>query len=502
MSQNSTAGLLRSLALIGGSSAFGVVMALLRAKFIAVWIGPVGTGLLGVFNNLYQAGLQMSLMGVDMASIRRIAENAEDPEAVSRIRKAMFAAVALQCALVSGGLIVFNDAIARLMLDSAEHAGDIALVSVALLCGILYAALNLPLQGLRKIGGMARANVLSALIVTPVGLLCVWLYREQGLIAFIILQPLTALSVTYAVARRLGLPPLVPATPGALIREWRGMASLGAAFLAQQLLASVALLSVRAILVRGEGLEAAGHFQAGWTIATQYVGFILQAMAADYYPQLTGLIRDREAATRLVNEQLQLALAVSGPILLGLIGLAPWVIEALYAAAFAPTAPLLQWMSLGNGLKIACWSISFLVVAHGRAGLLAGKEALLQAGFLAGAWALLPVLGLEGVGVAFALAYGGLFFVEIWAARRVHGFRFETAPLALLATHIGLALATLMLSRIDLFLGAGFAVVAGALSGAVGLRLVARRIAPDGRVGRLLRAAFARIGWPLPDPSR
>ena len=65
-----------------------------------------------------------------------------------------------------------------------------------------------------------------------------------------------------------------------------------------------------------------------------YVGFLLGAMAADYYPRLTEVIHDKVAAVRLMNDQAQLGLAIGGPVLLLLIGLAPWVIILFYSKEF------------------------------------------------------------------------------------------------------------------------------------------------------------------------
>jgi len=67
-----------------------------------------------------------------------------------------------------------------------------------------------------------------------------------------------------------------------------------------------------------------------------YLGFVLGAMATDYYPRLTAAISDTATATRLVNEQTEVALLLCAPVLLAMLGLAPWVIHLLYSAEFAP----------------------------------------------------------------------------------------------------------------------------------------------------------------------
>ena len=49
------------------------------------------------------------------------------------------------------------------------------------------------------------------------------------------------------------------------------------------------------------GTHALGQFQASWTVSQQYIDFILAALAADYYPRLTGIVQDKTAAIHLIN---------------------------------------------------------------------------------------------------------------------------------------------------------------------------------------------------------
>ena len=58
---------------------------------------------------------------------------------------------------------------------------------------------------------------------------------------------------------------------------------------------------------RFEGVEAAGLFQAAWTVGGLYVGFVLQAMGADFYPRLVAAADDDASCNRLVNEQAQVS---------------------------------------------------------------------------------------------------------------------------------------------------------------------------------------------------
>ena len=108
------------------------------------------------------------------------------------------------------------------------------------------------------------------------------------------------------------------APPRADTREVRSEATallkLGLAFMASGLLMMGAAYAVRIIVLRNAGLEAAGLYQAAWTLGGLYVGFVLQAMGADFYPRLVGARqRQRRNATAWSTSRRRSACCWPGP---------------------------------------------------------------------------------------------------------------------------------------------------------------------------------------------
>ena len=137
----------------------------------------------------------------------------------------------------------------------------------------------------------------------------------------------------------------------------------------------------------------------------QYISFVLAAMGADYYPRLTALINDHEAATRLVNEQTEIALLLSAPVFIAMIGLAPWIIQLLYSSAFLPSVVVLRWQILGDVLKVASWPLGFVLLATGAGKTFLWTETLvlvLMGSLVAG---LSSLVGLQITGIAFLACY-------------------------------------------------------------------------------------------------
>jgi PST family polysaccharide transporter len=286
-------------------------------------------------------------------------------------------------------------------------------------------------------------------------------------------------------------------TPREIWEAWRPMVKLGVVFMLGGLATTATLLLVRARIAQDLGLDAAGHFSASWSITMIYVGFLLRAMGADYFPRLTEVIRDREAATRLMNDQMQLALALGGPVLLGLIGCAPWVIRLLYSPEYDPAAALLQWQTVGNVFKLATWSLGFAFVAAARSGVFLFLQLQFNALFLPMIWVGLPRLGLEVTGIAFLLAYAVQLSVLAVLVHRLQGFRWQRLSLGLLAMHVTLALALLMLARAAPLAGAGASVVLGLGTALVGGHIVLTKIGPHGRLVSRVARVYEIIGWPV-----
>ena len=277
------------------------------------------------------------------------------------------------------------------------------------------------------------------------------------------------------------------------------MAGLGMTFMFAGLIMIGGVLIARSLIVDRLGLDAAGHFQAAWAISMQCVGFVLGTMGVDYYPRLSAIIGDRPATSALVNDQAKIGLALGGPVLLIVLGLAPWVVPLLYSDAFGPAVGLLQWMCLGNLVKLASWPMGFIMIAREDRLIFSAIQGLWLAVFLGLLWVLMPAMGVEAAGTAFVAAYSIVAIAEIWAVRRLHGFRWQWSSLQLFAIHLGLAVALLALVTAAPIAGAAICLAASIATGIWGLRLVALMIGPEGKLASLATRVFQAVRWPLPD---
>jgi len=490
-------GLIKSMLIIGSAQVVNILISIIRMKVLAVLLGPSGVGLLSIYNSLLGMVQQTAGLGMGSSGVREIASSRGDEATLSRVRRVLFAAHLLQGALAMLAVWLLRESIAIWLFGDAVRASEVGLIGIAILLSLLASAQTALLQGLRKIGDLGRVTVIGAFVGTLAGLAAVWLQGESGLIWFILVQPLAAVLIALHYTRRLPKPTAARLTLVETWEVWKPMAKLGAAFMLGGLATAATLLLVRGRISQELGLDAAGHFAAAWGITMTYVGFLLSAMGADYYPRLAEIIHVKVAAVRLMNDQAQLGLAIGGPVLLLLIGLAPWIITLLYSDEFGPAVTLLQWQTVGNVFKIASWALGFSIVASARSKMFLLVQVNFNILFLLMLWPTLASFGIIAAGPAFTIAYILHFALLYLIVRRIFQFRWQRLSLALLTIHACLAIALLGATQFSPEFAAFASVFLAVATGVFGVRVVLSKIGMHGRLPTRLYEIFERLGWPI-----
>jgi PST family polysaccharide transporter len=264
----------------------------------------------------------------------------------------------------------------------------------------------------------------------------------------------------------------VPMTASQVRQEATALLTLGFAFLASGFLSLGAAYVIRIMVLWADGVEAAGRYQAAWTIGGLYAGFVLQAMGTDFYPRLTAVCRDDEECTRLVNEQTQISLLLAGPGVIATLTFAPLVLHIFYSAEFQSAVSILRWFCLGMMLRVAAWPMGFIVVAKGAQRTLIIIEviaALLHVGF---AWLLIKKFGTDGAGIAFCglyICYTALIYLIV---NRLSGFRWSAENLQLGCLLLGLA--TLVFWSVTMLQPLAGSLVGGVAAALVGIYCIRR----------------------------
>jgi PST family polysaccharide transporter len=420
----------KSTVLIGGSTALNVGIGIVRTKAMAVLLGPAGFGMMGLFTSITDLVRSVAGMGVNSSGVRQIAEavGSGDEQRVARTvvvlrRTAIF--LALFGTLL---MVLFARAISTVTFGTDAHAGAVALLSVAVFLRMVSDGQGALIQGMRRISDLARISVFGALLGTAASIPILYFLRQDGVVPALVAVAAMSAGMSWWYSRRVPILPCV-LSASEVRQEAALLLKLGLAFMASTMLMMAAAYGVRLIVLRHAGLDEAGFYQAAWTLGGLYVGFVLQAMGADFYPRLVGVVNHRAEMNRLVNEQAQVSLLLAGPGVVATLTFAPLVIAAFYSREFAAAVDVLRWICLGMALRVMAWPVGYVVVAMNRQAIFFGTElawTLVNVGL---SWACVRAFGLAGAGMAFFASYV-LHAVLVYAiARRLSGFHCSAALL-------------------------------------------------------------------------
>jgi PST family polysaccharide transporter len=431
--------ILRSSALIGGAQVVNVANGILRAKAAALLLGPAGFGLMGIYTSIANLAQSVAGMGLSGSGVRQIAAavGSGDADRIARTAAVLRRTSAVLGVAGAALLAALAVPVSRLTFGSAERAVPVALLSLAVLFKVVSDGQAALVQGLRRIGDVARVAIYGGVLGTLATVALVWALRERGVVAAVVAMAGATLLCSWWYARRAA-PVEVELSGADVAREARALLALGLAFMASTLLSMASAYLVRLLLVRQVDLAAAGLYQAGWTVGGLYVGFILQSMGTDFYPRLTAVVHDRAHCNRLVNEQAKVSMLLAGPGVIATITLAPLAVPLLYSSEFAAGVAMLRWICLGATMQVITWPLGFVVVAEGRRGLFFAVELGYAIAHLALAWLLVRVAGADGAGMAFFGSY--LFHAAVLypVVRRLTGFRFTRDNLVTAAAFLAL----------------------------------------------------------------
>ena len=424
--------ILKSSAIIGGSSVINLGFGIVRTKILALLLGPSGVGLIGLFNSICGLVGTLAGMGINSSGVRQIAESVGSGD-TRRIALTVVALKRLALILGLAGaffLLLFCGAIGRLTFGDDNHASSVALLSLAVLFGTVSAGQSALVQGMRRVGDLARLSVLGAFFGTVLSIPIVYFLRENGVALFLVVVAGMGIVTSWWYARKIKIEPIeLPWSElGGHAAE---LLKLGFAFMAGGMMTMGTNYLIRVLIVRKLGVDDAGYYQAAWALSGLYVGFILNAMGADFYPRLTAVASDHSGCNRIVNEQTEIGLLVAVPGILATLAFAPLVIYGFYSSSFEPSIDLLRWTCLGMLLRVASWPMGFIMLAKGARVLFIVTETISNVVYIGLVWAGLSLLGLLGTGVAFFGLYAFYIAMMFFVTRRLTGFCWSPANIRL-----------------------------------------------------------------------
>jgi antigen flippase len=418
--------IVKSSALVGGVQLTDMLLGLVRAKVVAVFLGPAGLGVLAMLLSIRETAYSLSNLGIQQSGMRDVAE-AHGSDNARRVAEVGYTLRRICWLFGTLGLIVLcllRNQISQWAFHSTDHATEIAMVGIAVLFASVAGAQKSIIQGTRRIEDLTRVNILSAAFGTVAAVAFYVAMGVDGIVLAIVSMSAIDLVVSWLVARKIDLDPIRPSWRSSVVAAG-GLVALGVTFMWQGLMLTGVDLATRSLLTLEFGLFAVGVMTAAYRVSVILVRMVLTAMIMDFIPALSAASSDPPKMCRLINEQTEIGLLMACPFLLVSLALGPWLIPLLYSSEFHEAVPLVRWFVPGCLLMVLSWPAAFVPVAQGRIRILVVTQTLLAMIHLALVYLGIKWVGVEGVAIAFVVYNVVYLTVFVAIASKLIGLRWS-----------------------------------------------------------------------------
>ncbi|TDP00910.1 oligosaccharide flippase family protein [Flavobacterium sp. 245] len=438
--QSSYRNIMKATSIFGGVQIFTILISILRSKFIALFIGSAGIGIVGLLTSTIGVVGSITNFGLGTSAVRDVsaANAAEDKTRISIIITALKHWVWVTGILGMIVVIVMSPFLSKVTFGSNSYIYPFILVSVTLLFNQLSTGQLAILQGTQKLQYLAKASLSGNFLGLIITLPLYYFFGASGIVPAMIIASIISFCISWYFANKSKIIS-VTLTRKQVYSEGKHMLKMGFMISLNGLLVSATAYLIQIFINSRGGVEQVGLFTAGFSIINVYVGLIFTAMATDYFPRLSSVSHSNELCKNVINQQAEISILILGPIIMVFLVFIKLVIIILYSHKFLPIEEMVLWLALAVFFKAAAWSVGFILLAKGASKIFFWNDLTGSLYML-----LLDVLGyylwgLTGLGISFFMGYI-LYFVQILILSNVkYSFSFNSSFIKIFAIQFILA---------------------------------------------------------------
>lgn len=381
-----------------------IVAAFVLNKVVAIYIGPVGVGVVGQFNNFFGIINTISAGGINAGVVKNIAANRQNPDYIRKVISTAFRLTLICSVVVSVSMLLFSRPFSQLVFKTEQYRFVMLLIGFCTGFAALNTLLMAFLNGFKEVQKYTGANIVSSLLILVLSILLGVYYKLQGvLVALVIGQSIVFLvTITFVVKS-----PWFKAEY--FFRYFdvdviKQLSRFSVMAFASAMLQPIALLVIRNYIGNSLGWEQAGYWQGVYSISEVYIMFITTSLGVYYLPRLAEI----SSAVDLQKEILSTAkivLPVITVMAMGIYFFKGQIVLVLFSNKFNAMLPLFKYQLAGDVIKIAGFLITYQMLAKSMVKVYVVTELLFNFIFVALVFVFVKVWGLEGAAIAFFLNY-------------------------------------------------------------------------------------------------
>ena len=364
---NKYRGILKGTAIFGSVQIFQILIAVLRGKIIAIFLGSQGMGLSGLYTTSLAMIITLSSLGINLSSVRYISQIKNDTDKIflhkqiSNTQRVFFIVAFLGCVIT----LASSKILSTLSFQSSDHVKSYLILSLYVFFSLYNDGNRAILQGMEKLKEIALSSVVPSLFGLIISFPLYRFYHINGIVPCLVIMPLISsiCSSFYVFKEQKGYSCRLKLSE--LLNLSSQYIQLGIVMVLASLLGNLSAYIINSFIVHFGNINDVGLYQAGTSITNQYVGLIFTAMAIDYFPKLSAIVNDTTSMNDTVNKQGEITTLLATPLLAIMIVSSPLLIKILLTNEFQVLNSFIQIIALGMIFKAISFSLGYISFAKG-----------------------------------------------------------------------------------------------------------------------------------------
>ena len=394
---------LKAMGLFGGLQVFGIISSIIRTKLIALWIGPAGVGLFGLYNAALDMISSATQLNLRNSAVREIAQYGEERKSIDVIVGVIRRWAVLLGLLGSFIVLVGAPLLSRWTFGDNSHAMAFVWLSIVMLLYSLTGGESAILQGTRRLNQLAASSIWGTVIGTLISIPLYYFYHLRSivpsLIVFALANFVAVFCVRYRAASRVSLP------VSTVIEKGRGLIVLGAFLTVSAFVTQLSSYIFMAYVNHAGGEEAVGFYQSGFTLINKYLGLIFTAIAMEYFPRLSAVSTSNRRLGVFSNHETGIVLVTMLPAVILFIAFRQLIVTVFFSTEFDVIYDYVSWGAVGSIFRGVSWCMAYVILARGDGKLYLLTEFSSCVFYLLFNYILYSRFGIDGLGYAYVLWY-------------------------------------------------------------------------------------------------
>jgi PST family polysaccharide transporter len=358
---------------MGAATFVAMIAGLVRAKFMAVTLGPVGVGIFSQALTFFQSAETICGLGIGLG-ITKYAAEAFSKKDYSRLKGVVSASVAMQSVTFAALffiVLIFSGQISQFLFSTTRFSGLLIVVTGGVLFSSVLISFESVMLGIGRPDTFSKSRILYNLIGLAVFVCLVYFMKLAGAFWYVLVNSLISILIVAVFLAYLlkaetgrGISKMIGKVQGLQLKHYAGkLISYGVVMLVTSAVTWLSMLYVRSLLIRNLGAEANGFFQVIFALVGAYAPFFTNGVWGYLFPRLSAVEKASEFSFE-VNEGLRFIILFVTPAIAVLFLCGKMLVLAIFSGEFLAGLEIFPLYLLGSLFYMIAYIFSSALLAQ------------------------------------------------------------------------------------------------------------------------------------------